>query len=160
MMFILSVRATTLKFAAAVCLGILLVTMLVIFLPDKPEGLPASGEEKIVYENVKSVEDMERFLAQFGWEVDKTPISDREVVLPAKFTGIFAEYNELQKAQNLDLSPYCGKRVRKVLLKVTNHPSGDALAVLFLYRDCVVGGSLSSGSPGGFVCGFEGKYES
>ena len=74
--------------------------------------------------------------------------------------GIFAEYNELQKAQSLDLSPYCGKRVRKVLLKVTNHPSGDALAALFLYRDCVVGGSLSSGSPGGFVCGFEGKNES
>ena len=160
MMFILSVRATTLKFAAAVCLGILLVTMLVIFLPDKPEGLPASGEEKIVYENVKSVEDMERFLAQFGWEVDKTPISDREVVLPAKFTGIFAEYNELQKAQSLDLSPYCGKRVRGVLVKVANPPSGDVLAVLFLYRDCGVGGSLSSGSPGGFVCGFEGKNES
>jgi hypothetical protein len=42
---------------------------------------------------------------------------------------------------------------------VTNYPdaTGAVQATLFIYRNSVVAGDLSSGEPDGFVCGFAGK---
>ena len=73
--------------------------------------------------------------------------------------GVFAGYNDLQKSQGLDLAPLSGKRVRKTVFTVTNYEGyeGEVTATLFVYKNRVVAGDLSSGDPNGFTCGFDGE---
>ena len=155
-MFIYSVRSSTLKFCATLIGGILLVTALVFILPSAPpEDASASA---VQYDRIESYADMAEFLRQFGWEIDaENPLSDEKVVLPQNFEGMFLKLNEIQKAQGLDLSDYAGKEVRRLAFAVKNGTEENTVAVLFVYRECVVGGFLASGEPGGFVMGFEGN---
>lgn len=155
-MFFVTVRASTLKFCSTLILGVLLVTGLVFILPDG-QALDAGSIDHIRYDGIEDQEDMASFLAQFGWMVAKDPLSDDEVTLPQNVQGVFAGYNELQKSQGLDLTPYGGKRVRKVVFLLTNHPNVDqqVLATLFIYRNKVIAGDIASGDPTGFVHPFE-----
>ena len=50
----------------------------------------------------KTCPDLKRFLAQFGWIVDATPLEVSEVTMPDEFDKIFAAYNEIQKEQGLN----------------------------------------------------------
>ena len=159
-MFVCSVRASTLKFASVLALGVLLVTVLVIVLPSPQTGFPVSGEETIVYDNVSQPADMARFLKQFGLRCEEKLLFDKEVTLPESFEGVFAEYNELQKRQGLDLSAYAGKRLRRAILRVwpENGREGEYyLATLYIYRGCVVGGDVSSPDPQGGTWRFDMK---
>lgn len=158
-MFFLTVRGSTVKFCATLLLGVLLVTGLVFVLPDG-ESLEVGGlSGEVRYDGIKSAEDMARFLLQFGWQVAKDPIDDETVTLPQKMDGVFAGYNDLQKSQGLDLAPLSGKRVRKTVFTVTNYEGyeGEVTATLFVYKNRVVAGDLSSGDPNGFTCGFDGE---
>lgn len=155
-MFFVTVRASTLKFCCTLILGVLLVTGLVFILPDG-QALDAGSIDHIRYDGIEDHEDMASFLAQFGWTVAGKPLSDEEVTLPQNVQGVFAGYNELQKSQGLDLTPYGGKRVRKAVFLVTNHPNGEeqVLATVFIYRNKVIAGDIASGDPTGFVHPFE-----
>ena len=65
-----------------------------------------TGASVYTYNKVKSEEDRQSFLAQFGWEVSSAPTETREVTIPSEFDKVFAAYNELQKEQGFDLSKY------------------------------------------------------
>ncbi len=157
-MFIYSVRSSTLKFCATLIGGILLVTVLVFILPSTPPE--DASTSAVQYDHIESYADMAEFLRQFGWEIDvEHPISDEKVVLPQNFEGVFLKLNEIQKAQGLDLSDYAGKEVRRLVFTVKNGKEENTVAVLFVHRECVVGGFLASGEPGGFVVGFDGKEQ-
>ena len=158
-MFFITVRASTLKFCGTLLLGVLLVTGLVFLLPTD-ESIPAGASDgRVVYDGITDTQTMADFLLQFGWQIAKEPVSDETVVLPEKVEGVYAAYNQLQKEQGLDLAPFGGKSVRRVVFTVTNYPNatGAVQATLFVYRNSVVAGDLSSGEPDGFVCGFAGK---
>ena len=158
-MFFITVKGSTVKFCATLLLGVLLVTGLVFVLPDG-ESLPAgSVEGSVFYDGIKDKTDMARFLSQFGWQVATEPIEDKTVTLPQRMDGVFAGYNDLQKSQGLDLAPLSGKRVRKTVFTVTNYEGyeGEVTATLFVYKNRVVAGDLSSGDPNGFTCGFDGE---
>ena len=148
-MFICSVRASTVKFAAVLTLGVIFVAALVVFLPGENAALPAAGTG-LRFDRISTSGDMARFLSQYGVKADAELFSDREVVLPERFEGVFAEYNELQKKQGFDLSPYAGKKLRRAVLRVTVGDRAEPyLATLYIYRDCVVGGDISSADPKG-----------
>lgn len=158
-MFFVTVRGSTIKFCATLLLGVMLVTGLVFVLPQEESLQVGAVEGQIRYDGITDRQAMAAFLLQFGWQIAKEPISDETVVLPQKVEGVFAAYNLLQKEQGLDLAPLGGKRVRRVVFTVTNYPgaAGAVQATLFIYRNSVVAGDLSSGEPDGFVCGFAGK---
>ena len=90
-----------------------------------------------------------------GWEVEEEPIEFIEVRIPEEFDGVYTDYNEIQKRQNLDLSKYCGKRVMRYTYRVKNHPSGEEgiVANLIFYKDKLIGGDVSSPKLGGFMHG-------
>jgi hypothetical protein len=69
---------------------------------------------------------------------------------------VFAAYNELQRTQGLDLTPYAGKTVERYTYTVTNYNGfdGTVLANLLVYRGRVIGGDVCSADTNGFLHGF------
>ena len=99
----------------------------------------------------------EAFLAQFGWEIEPDPLAVKEVIIPARFNEVYAQYNELQKTQGFDLTALYGNNVKIWTYRVTNYPGAtcDVVANLMIKDGRVVGGDISSTEQGGFMHGFD-----
>ena len=157
-MFICSVRASTLKFFAVVCVSLVAIITLIAFVPAYGEGsISASGNGEISYTGVKTNEDRIEFLSQFGWEVKPETVEERQITIPSEFDKIFTGYNEIQKRQGLDLSDYKKKKVVRYTYEVTNYngAEGTVYANLIVYRNRVIGGDICSADVSGFIHGFE-----
>lgn len=162
-MFIYSLRASTLKFFGVVCVALVSLITLIAFIPayTAPTG-DASQDTSVqtsayVYEKIRSNEDRVAFLAQFGWEVEAEALETVEVTIPEEFDSVFAGYNDIQKAQGLDLSKYKKKTVTRYTYRVTNYPaySGTVHANVIVYRNRVIGGDICTADIKGFIHGFE-----
>ena len=181
-MFIYSMRASTIKFFGIVCVALAALVALIAFVPAYASGNtgPTSnntvqngvqvgaGEGEtaktvsIKYEKVRSADDAAGFLSQFGWVVDAGSVETVAVTIPAEFDKIFAGYNELQKAQGLDLSKYKKKELTRYTFKVTNYGDHEGksytmpvYANVLVYRNRVVGGDICSADVSGFIHGFD-----
>lgn len=161
-MFIYSLRASTLKFFGIVGVALAALVTLVIFIPSDRPAAASAGEVVVVsyhFDHIKTAEDRVDFLAQFGWTVNPTPTEEAEVTIPAEFDKVFAGYNEIQKAQGLDLGRYKNKKVMRYTYEITNYPDyeGRVLANVLVYRNRVIGGDICSADVHGFIHGFEKK---
>ena len=165
-MFIYSFRAATLKFFGIIAITLVALIAIIAFVPVYAEGgsvnndTPAnvSGEGiEYSYDKVKTSADAANFLAQFGWTVDGGNAKSVNVTIPAEFDKVFAAYNEIQRAQGLDLSKYKKKEITRYTFEVTNYPNyeGKVYANVLVYRNKVVGGDICSADVSGFVHGFE-----
>ncbi|MBO7342228.1 MAG: DUF4830 domain-containing protein [Clostridia bacterium] len=158
-MFVYSVRAGTVLFFGVICAALLLLVALVAFVPElSPVAAATEPQEQIVrYEGVENEQDAGEFLAQFGWEIEPAAVESTTVTIPAEFDKVFAAYNELQRAQGLDLSSYAGRVVRRYTYRVTNYEgyTGEVLANLLVFRDRVIGGDICAADANGFLQGFE-----
>ncbi len=153
-MFICSVRASTLRFiGVAVACVALLVTVLIL----SDEGVVASAEAKISYTGITDNEKRIAFLQGFGWTVKDEVVSEESFVIPESFDRVLSGYNEIQKAQGLDLSRYRKKKVTRYVYEVTNYgeDAGTVYATLIICRGRVIAGDISSADPMGFVSGLE-----
>lgn len=159
-MFVYSMRAGTIRFFGIICVALAALVALIAFVPELQPAAATEGdnvtEESINYEKIKSNEDRIAFLAQFGWEVEGTPAESANVAIPAEFDKVFAAYNELQRAQGLDLSKYASRTVERYTYRVTNYEGydGEVLANLLVYRGRVIGGDICSAEQNGFLHGF------
>lgn len=165
-MFIYSVRASTIKFFGVICVALAGLIALIAFVPnyvsDNTVATGASGESKSYsYDKIKSANDVESFLSQFGWSVEKGSVESAEITIPDEFDKIFAGYNEIQRAQGLDLSKYKNKKMTRYTFKVSNYNGYDGVvfANVLVYRNKVVGGDICSGeiNEKSFIHGFEKK---
>ena len=161
-MFIYSFRASTLKFLGIISVTLVALIAIIAFVPVYAEGAgnanaPTSGEVSYSYDKVKSSADAVNFLSQFGWTVDGGDPESATVTIPAEFDKVFAAYNEIQKAQGLDLSKYRKKELTRYTFEVTNYKGyeGKVYANVLVYRNKVVGGDICSADVSGFVHGFE-----
>ena len=157
-MFIYSLRASTLKFFAVVCVALVTVITLIAFVPAYGEDSKfVSKDMDIDYTGVKSNEDRIEFLSQFGWEVKPESIEEVEVTIPSEFDKVFTGYNEIQKRQGLDLSDYKKKKVMRYTYEVTNYQGAEGVvyANVLVYRNRVIGGDVCSADVNGFIHGFE-----
>lgn len=151
---------------AVIVLAVAALAALVIFVPAyQPVSAGADSSDEAVrisYDRIKTNEDRVKFLSQFGYEVSEDPIETVEITLPEKFDKVYAGYNELQKAQGLDLSKYRRKTVMRYTYEVKNYDGyngGKVLANVIVYRGRVIGGDVCSADPQGFVHGFEGAIK-
>lgn len=102
--------------------------------------------------SVKTEKGRVAYLAQYGWEVESPALSESTVMIPRTFSGVFEQYNELQKQQGFDLSRCCGTEVSMYTYRVTNSDSdGEVLAVLYIQDGQVVGGDVHSTALDGFM---------
>lgn len=161
-MFVYTFRANTVRFFSIIGIALIALVSLIIFVPGYEIATTSSilaEKEKISFDKVKSNEDRISFIAQYGWEVESTPLEEVTLTVPAEFDKIMKTYNELQKQQGLDLGKYRGKTVSRYTYEVTNYPDyeGKVLLNLLVYKNRVIGGDLCSTDINGFIHGFAGK---
>ncbi len=156
-MFIYSVKASTLKFAAIIVVGIAVFTTLFVMIPPYEDTGDGSAAVSINYDKVKTNEDRRGFLSSLGYEVSAEPIEVASVKIPSEFDKIYAGYNEIQKTQGFDLSKYKSRELERYTYTVNNYEGydGTVYANILLYRGKIVGGDICSASAEGFVHGFE-----
>ena len=153
-MFIYSLRASTIKFCAVVCVALATLITLIAFIPVVAvDDVSAAANANIDYSGVKTNDDRVKFLAQFGWQVDPEAVESIEVTIPEEFDKIFTAYNELQKRQGLDLIKYKKKNVQRYTYKITNYPGyeGAVYAHIITYRNRVISGDICSADAKGFM---------
>lgn len=157
-MFIYSLKASTIKFCAVVCVALATLITLIAFIPVVAVDDVATGAEAdINYSGIKTNDDRVNFLAQFGWQVDPEAVESVEVTIPAEFDKVFSAYNEIQKRQGLDLTKYRKKDVQRYTYKVNNYDGydGTVYANILVYRNKVIGGDICSADVKGFMHGLE-----
>lgn len=159
-MFVYSMRATTVKLVAVICVALTVLITLIAFVPTyniSDSAADADADVSYSYDKIKNVSDAAGFLAQFGWSVDATPTEVKTVTVPSEFDKVFSAYNELQKAQGLNLAKYKGKDVTRYTFRITNYKDydGEVWANVLVYRNRVIGGDVCSADASGFVHGFE-----
>ena len=162
-MFVYSLRASTLKFFAVVCVALTALITMITFIPGYDGGelgyITTGNEKEISYDKIRNDEDAANFLTQFGWKVSGAPVESVEITIPEEFDKIFTGYNEIQKRQGLDLSKYKRKKIMRYTYEITNYEGeeGKVYANVIVYRNRVIGGDICSARPDGFIHGFERK---
>ena len=161
-MFIYSLKASTLKFVAVVIISIGLLITLITVIPNGGETVyavsdPDQNNAKISYKNIKVNEDRVNFLKQFGWDVEPEPVEAVEILIPKEFDAIYKKYNEVQKAQSLNLEKFKNKSVKRYTYQVIGYPghNGTVFANILIYKNKVIGGDICSAEINGFVHGFD-----
>ncbi|MCL2773211.1 MAG: DUF4830 domain-containing protein [Oscillospiraceae bacterium] len=161
-MFIYSLKASTLKFIAVVVISIGLLITLISIIPNTGETVYAASssnksDTKINYKNIKTNDDRINFLKQFGWSVNPEPLEMVEIIIPKEFDAVYQKYNEVQKAQSLNLEKYKNKSVKRYTYQVVDYPgySGTVYANLLVYNDKVIAGDICSAEVNGFMHGFD-----
>ena len=154
-MFVYSLRASTLRFFGVIAVSLAVLFVLITLVPTY--AVESEQAASYSYEKVKSEDDAEKFLAQFGWIVDASPVEVTQVTMPDEFDKIFGAYNEIQKEQGLNLLKYKRKKLTRYTFEVKNYEGydGRVLANVLVYRGKVVGGDICSADIDGFVHGFE-----
>lgn len=159
-MFIYSMRASTLKFFAVVCVALVTLITLITFIPDYSSVSTSADDNSnsatYSYDKIKTNDDRIGFLSQFGWKVKPEVVENVEITVPSTFDKIFVGYNEIQKNQGLDLSKYKNKKVMRYTYEVTNYEgyNGTVYATVLIYRNKVIGGDVCSADVKGFIHGF------
>ena len=154
-MFVCTMKASGLKFFAAVAASVLLLTALISMLPSVSAEVNAASV-KTDFKNVSDESDMIGFLRRFGYEVDPVPVETAHIVIPEEFNSIFEQYNEIQRAQGLNLKRCAGKEADVYTFKVTNYGTDDEVyATLFIRGNEIIAGDICSPSGEGFVHGFQ-----
>jgi len=161
-MFIYSLKASTLKFIAVVVISIGLLITLISIIPNGGETVYAASDTsksnvKINYKNIKTNDDRINFLKQYNWTVNPEPVESVEIVIPKDFDAVYTKYNDVQKAQALNLEKYKNKAVKRYTYEVWGYPGykGKVYANLLVYNDKIIGGDICSAELNGFVHGFE-----
>ena len=89
--------------------------------------------------------------------MDESPTDIAEVTVPQKFDSVYEKYNDVQRAQGLNLKRYAGKRLTRYTYKINNYgeTSGDVFANILIYKDNVVAGDVYGTGVNSFLHGFD-----
>lgn len=158
-MFVCSLKASSLKFAGIIGIAVAALVALLILMPttqDVSAGAILEDNGTINFEKIKTNENRLEFLAQFGWDAGKDAVEEIEVRIPSDFDKVMNSYNEVQKAQGLDLAKYKGKTATRYTYQITNYPDydGTVYANIIVYKNRVIGGDICSSDVSGFIHGF------
>ena len=94
------------------------------------------------------------FLTALGYEVDAAEAQVQEIAVPVEADENFTAYNAIQQTAGYDLSAYRGKRVKCWQYGIENYPGKENVqANLYVYKDKVIGGDITSTADGGFCHG-------
>lgn len=143
-MFVCAVKASKRQIVAVVICVVLLAVMLI--LAFRPSAASPTAAVIRAADNDQRV----AYLLSLGFEVD--PEGEvREVLIPDVFDDPFTAYNALQQQAGMDLTPYHGKRLKCFTYTVKNYPDpAPVQAHLYVYKDRIVAGDISSAAQDGF----------
>ncbi|HAN21021.1 MAG: hypothetical protein A2Y15_08160 [Clostridiales bacterium GWF2_36_10] len=154
-MFVYTLKASSIKFFAVILLSVAVLVTIVAVIPD----FDAIGEVAAVsinYSGIDTEEERQAFLKQFGYELKEAPMDVVEVSIPEKFDSVYQTYNDIQRAQGLNLNKYQGKEVTRYTYEITNYEyDGTVLATIIVYKNKIIAGDICSADGEGFMHGFE-----
>lgn len=152
--FVFSVKTTKKQLLSVALCVVMLVAIIVVAVAWPTSDAEATGAPNYQPVSARDETAMAQFLNSLGYEVNPSYTEVREVLIPDEFDEVFTNYNALQKEVGMDLEPYHGKRVKCFSYEVTNYPGEtNVLAHLYVYKDKIVGGDVSSTALDGFMHG-------
>jgi hypothetical protein len=148
-MFVCTVRVSAVKIIA---LLVAIMAVIGILALNGNSVLAAAGDPSVELSGIKTEEDRRSFLKAFGIEA-ADEIEVTTFVMPESLDKVLLDYNEVQKAQGLDLSRYTGKKITRYTYTVSNFEGheGAVYANLLIWRGRIIGCDISSADPAGFV---------
>ena len=154
-MFVYTFRSSKIKWVLLLALCAVLIGALWWF----GSGRPAAADG-VIELHARNAQERLAFISQFGWEVEEDPVQVTEIRIPAQFDEVYEKYNAIQLSQDLDLSLYCGQRVKRWTYAVKNYPGyegrADVIELHLLVLDgLVIGGDVCSTELHGFMHGFD-----
>lgn len=153
-MFVYTLKASGIKFFAVLAVAVAILTTAIGILPS----VNAASDVASVttdFKNVSTEEEMVSFLSEFDYEADPKAISIFEYEIPKEFNSVLEQYNEIQRAQGLNLKRYLGKDATVYTFKISNYKyEGEVYATLFIRNGRIIAGDVSSKDGDGFVHGF------
>ena len=153
-MFVYTLKASGIKFFAVIAVSVALLATAIGILPSISAATDVASVTTD-FKNIKNEEDMVNFLAQFDYKVESKPTNVYEIDIPQEFNSIYEKYNEIQRAQGLNLKRYNGKDATAYVYKIINYEyDGDVYATLFIRNGRVIAGDVCSKDGDGFVHGF------
>lgn len=138
-------KSRGIKIAVISAFAVILTLLCVIIALNKRPPVPeyATADEIGNYSTeATDTKAQEKFLRQFGIKADTTTKRSDEVTIPSDFDEIYNNYNELQRAVGLDLTPFRGEKVSRVVFRLKDK---DKYATLLIFKSRVIGGHVSTG---------------
>ena len=154
-MFLLSFKSLKGKFILLLAVVIAAIIVCAVLSSDEQDTDEPVSEVNAIDYSASTITEQLSFIASLGYTVKTEPDSVEEVIIPEEFDDIYTQYNELQKAADLDLSPYKGCNAKKWTYTVTNYPAyenRDCIKLnLLIYNGRVIGGDICSVELDGFM---------
>ncbi len=150
-MFIYSIRASTIKFFMVIILS--LAILVGIFAVSEVTADASTAAGAVDFSGIKTEKDRIDFIAQFIPEISGDEIERVEFSIPENFDRVLRSYNEIQKAQGLDVTKYKNKKVTRYTYELPSYEdyNGTVYVNLIIYRNTVIACDVSSADPDGFV---------
>ena len=89
-----------------ICAAVFVAVSLVMLRAGAPDTVEINGEDYSL--RAEDEEDIEAFIKACGYDTEGI-LTDMEITVPKVWNDTYIGYNELQKAQGLDLTQYKGK---------------------------------------------------
>lgn len=154
-MFVYTMKASGLKFFAVVAISVAVLVSAISILPSVSASVDIANVSTD-YKNISTEEEMVEFLGKVGYEVEPVPTNIFEVQIPNNFNSLYEKYNEIQRAQGLNLKRYAGKDATAYVYKVKNYDyEGEVFATIFIRNGRIIAGDICSKEGEGFIHGFE-----
>lgn len=148
-MFVFSVKAGR-KQVLAAAVGAVAVTVALVCAVVLPSSHVATSGRAVSL-TVRSGEERLQLLRDLGHEIQPNTEQVEEIRLPDEPDEALRAYDALQTPAGLGLMDYAGKRVKCYTYTVTNaEAEGTVLARMYVYRNRVIAGDVSSAAPDGF----------
>ncbi|WP_073076113.1 DUF4830 domain-containing protein [Sporobacter termitidis] len=156
-MFIFTAKFNKKKAVLAVLIlaAVLIAVILIAGSISRSSNAKNAKETAALSAVVKNNDQRVKYLNSLGWEVDKNPLEEQQVVIPREFSDVYTKYNEIQTQQGFDLSKYGGIEAKRYTYKVLNYPetTGNVVADIIVYRNEVIAGDVQSNALDGFMVG-------
>jgi len=143
-MFVFSVKADRKQLAwGLLCLVAVAAAVTISFaLPPKHAAVGTNAADF----RVDSTEERVQLLQELGHRVDGATERVEEIRIPDEADAALLTYDKIQP-QGMGLQAYGGKRVKCYTYTVSTDTGGTVWAHLYVYRDRVVAGDISSADP-------------
>ena len=150
-MFVYSFKASKRQIISMILCAVMLIAVLVVAIL-----WPLGSASAETFKPVDGSNNDERtaYLKNLGYDIDSQSPTVKEVLIPDEFDEVFERYNKIQQEAGMNLKPYHGKRVKCWTYRVLNVPAqGLVQANIFVYKNKIIGGDISSTALDGFMHG-------
>ena len=136
------------KIAVISVFAVFLTVLCVVIALERKEAVPdyaTADEIGRFFTEAADTDAQVEFLTQFKIKADTKTKRTDTITIPVNFDEIYTSYNELQKQAGLDLSPFKGEQVSRVVFKLKDK---EKYVTLLIFKAHVIGGHLSTGVYG------------